>query len=110
MTFRLSSKPIVIPLVMKSVLVAKLQYHKGAMHGWVANGLPMLDLGNGYGLQIIADETQFRTIQLFKYGLDEKPIQQTYIRTKTKVIKEIKKQKELPKQIVLGETETEVLL
>jgi hypothetical protein len=93
-----------------SVLVAQKVAFKGALHGWAANGLPMLDLGNGYGLQIVADESDYRTIQLHKYAINQQPRQQTFIRTKTKIIKEVKKQKPKPVEIKLGKVEEEVLL
>lgn len=95
----------------EKVLVAKKSTIEGAMHGWASNGLPMLDLGNGYGLQIIAHEPttdgkKWRTIQLYKYAIDSQPANQTYIRTKVKYIKPEKKEKE---KIEFTENKTKTL-
>jgi len=68
------------------VLIASKVSAKGAMHGWAENGLPLLDLGNGYGLRIVSDNSNFRTIELYKYAIDVKPRQQTWIRTKKQVV------------------------
>ena len=75
----------------QKVLIAQKVVHEGAMHGWASNGLTMLDLGNGYGLQIIASaptatKQSWRTIQLFRYAIDTQPKSQTWTRTKTKFI------------------------
>jgi hypothetical protein len=65
------------------VLVAQTSTHKMAIHAWAEGGLELLDLKNGYGLQIICDGGQYPTIQLWKYAINEKPKQQTWVKQKT---------------------------
>jgi len=95
------------------VLVAKKKIHKGQVHAWAEGGLPMLNLGYGYGLQIIADGSNFLTIQLFKHAIDEKVEQQTWARVKKVIVKkEVKvKPKKEPKPKIefnIDEQQTEL--
>lgn len=84
------------------VLIASKIANKGAMHGWAENGLPLLDLGNGYGLKIVSDESNFRTVELYQYAINTKPRQQTWIRTKKQVVT-----KEVPMKPTLKKVEFE---
>lgn len=68
------------------ILVAQKSVHKGAMHGYAENGLELLDLGNGYGLNIVRDSSDYLTVQIFHYALNKQPRNQTYTRKQRVVV------------------------
>lgn len=68
------------PKPINRVLVGQKSTHKMAIHAWAEGGLELLDLGNGYGLQIICDGGNFPTVQLWKYAINQQPKQQTWVK------------------------------
>jgi hypothetical protein len=52
------------------IMVAKKVVNKGFLFGQVGYGGGEIDLGNGYGLQIVASGNDWRVLQLFKYAID----------------------------------------
>jgi hypothetical protein len=92
--------------VKEKILVAKKAIYKKAVHAWAERGLPMLDLGNGYGLTIVAKAGEYGTIQLFRFGINQAITNQTYTPVKKEYItKEVKPKKLEP---VKFEVKTEV--
>lgn len=78
----------------EKVLIAQKTVHKGMLFGQISNGGGMVDLGEGYGIQFIVDESMFVTSQLFKFAINQPVRTQTWNRTKTKIIKEARKEPE----------------
>lgn len=58
------------PLIASKILVAKKVVNKGFLFGQVGYGGGEIDLGQGYGLQIVASGNDWRVLQLFKYAID----------------------------------------
>jgi len=83
------------------ILVGKKVHHGGALHGLVSNG-GKITVGE-YQIEIVAKEGLFRTIQIYRYGLDSVREKQNFVRTKTKVVKEDKKTKKEPTTLQVEE-------
>lgn len=65
------------------VMIGTKVVHKMAIHAWAEGGLVLLDLGNGYGLEIVHDGKDYPTIQLWHYAINCVPKQQTWVKQKT---------------------------
>ena len=68
------------PQINRVLVAAKSSVHRMGIHAWAEGGLELLDLGNGYGLQIIADGSNYVTVQLWKYAINQVPKQQTWVK------------------------------
>lgn len=77
----------------QSILKAKATKHAGALHGIVnSGGRVSID---GFIIEVVADNSQFRTIQIYECAKDIRPKVQQIMRTKTKIVSN-KGQKKLP--------------
>ena len=77
------------------IMVSQKTMHKGIIFGQVGYGGGMIDLGNGYGLQFILNDSQFVTAQLFLAGVDKQIKSQSW--KKPKMVKYAAPKKPAPK-------------
>lgn len=99
-TPKTSSIPTPQPTVATNkILVAKKNLHKGYLYGAVSNGGAEIDLGNGYGLQIIATGDSFCVAQLYHYAMDAAVEKQSWQKSKTVVVNGKQNDKKEPTKV-----------
>lgn len=99
------ARPVNEPKPVNKIFVASGTQHVGALHGFVSNG-GTFNIGN-FQFEVISSEGPFRKIQVYQYGLEGVPEKQSYMRTKTKIIKEPKKVKAEMQQLKIQGKVTE---
>lgn len=68
------------------ILKAQASKHGGALHGLISNGGKVSV--DGFIIEIIADASLYRTIQIYECAKGITPRVQQYQRTKTKIVKQ----------------------
>lgn len=88
------------PTLPNKILVAKKSVFKGFLFGQIGYGGGEIDLGNGYGLQVVATGEDWRTIQLFKYAIDATVEKKNWSKPVVKYEKKPEPAKKVERQIV----------